>query len=183
MVNRSTRTDSNARPRRWTGTSQSRLPAFHFETGCGLGYGPGDLCGSGMDVFVAGVYVTETGTMTGIDVTDEQVEKARTLPADERRVFEEANRVLELDGRVALADSIENDADLWAACVGGAARIDSYTSLVETAGVELQEVRKDTQYEFIPGRAANACRRDGVKSISLCARRRSEEGTYNDQRK
>jgi ubiquinone/menaquinone biosynthesis C-methylase UbiE len=174
--------------------------------------------GSGMDAFVAGLHVTETGTVTGIDMTDEQVEKARTLAADngfhnvsfrqgyiedlpfedasfdavisngvinlsaeKDRVFEEANRVLKPGGRLALADiiseqqmpdSIKNDADLWAACIGGAAQIDSYTSFVETAGLELQQVRENPQYEFISGQAANACQKYGVKSISLSARKR-----------
>ena len=35
--------------------------------------------GSGMDAFVAGLHVTETGTVNGVDMTDEQVWKARTL--------------------------------------------------------------------------------------------------------
>jgi ubiquinone/menaquinone biosynthesis C-methylase UbiE len=38
--------------------------------------------GSGMDLFVAGMHVTETGTVTGVDMTDEQVRKSRRL-ADE----------------------------------------------------------------------------------------------------
>ncbi|USZ67202.1 methyltransferase domain-containing protein [Halorussus salilacus] len=174
--------------------------------------------GSGMDAFVAGVHVTETGTVTGIDMTDEQVEKARILAADngfhnvefrrgyvedlpfedgtfdavlsngvinlsaeKGRVFEEANRVLGPGGRVAVADiiseqrmpdTIKNDADLWAACIGGAAQIDSYTSLVEAAGFELRQVRENPQYEFVSGRATNACRKYGVKSVSLSARKR-----------
>jgi ubiquinone/menaquinone biosynthesis C-methylase UbiE len=173
--------------------------------------------GSGMDAFVAGLHVTETGTVTGIDMTDEQIEKSSRLAADEGfhnvefrqgyienlpfedgsfdavisngvinlsaekdRVFEEAKRVLKPGGRLALADiiseqqmpdSIKNDADLWAACIGGAAQIDSYTSLIETAGLEPQEVRENTQYEFISEQAANACQKYGVKSISLNARK------------
>ncbi|MFP9192366.1 methyltransferase domain-containing protein [Natronosalvus vescus] len=173
--------------------------------------------GSGMDAFVAGLHVTETGTVTGVDMTTEQVEKARdlaanngfhnvsfrkgyieelpfeddsfdavisngviNLSAEKDRVFEEANRVLKPGGRLALADiiseqqmpeSIKNDADLWAACIGGAEQVDSYTSLVETAGFELEEVRENTQYHFTSDRAANACQKYGVKSISLCARK------------
>jgi ubiquinone/menaquinone biosynthesis C-methylase UbiE len=102
------------------------------------------------------------------------------LSAEKDRVFEEANRVLKPGGRLALADiiseqqmpeSIKNDADLWAACIGGAEQIDSYTSLIETAGFELLEVRENTRYEFISKQAANACQKFGVKSISLNARK------------
>lgn len=173
--------------------------------------------GSGMDCFVAGLYVTETGAVTGVDMTDAQLEKARrladehgfhtvdfrhgyieTLPfedesfdavisngvinlsAEKDRVFEEAYRVLKPGGRLALADiiseqqmpdGIKNDADLWAACIGGAEQIDSYTSLIEAAGFELQDVRENGEYEFISDRAAGACEKYGVKSVSVGARK------------
>ena len=173
--------------------------------------------GSGMDAFVAGLHVTETGTVTGIDMTTEQVEKANDLAADngfhnltfregyiedlpfedasfdavisngvinlsaeKGTVFEEANRVLKPGGRLALSDiiseqqmpeSIKSDADLWAACIGGAEQIDSYTSLIEAAGFSVTGIRENTQYEFISDRAANACEQYGVKSISLGATR------------
>ena len=171
--------------------------------------------GSGMDAFVAGVHVTETGTVTGIDMTTEQVEKANELAADngfhnvtfregyiedipfadasfdavisngvinlsaeKGAVFEEASRVLKPGGRLALSDiiseqqlpeSIKTDADLWAACIGGAEQIDSYTSLIERAGFDVVEVKENTQYDFISDRAANACQKYGVKSISITA--------------
>jgi SAM-dependent methyltransferase len=171
--------------------------------------------GSGMDAFVAGLHVTETGTVTGVDMTTEQVEKANDLAADndfhnltfregyieglpfedasfdavisngvinlsaeKGRVFEEANRVLKPGGRLALSDiiseqqmpeSIKTDADLWAACIGGAEQIDSYTTFIEAAGFSVTEVRENTEYEFISDRAANACEKYGVKSISLAA--------------
>jgi ubiquinone/menaquinone biosynthesis C-methylase UbiE len=171
--------------------------------------------GSGMDAFVAGLHVTETGVVTGIDMTTEQVEKANdlatdngfhnlsfhegyiedlpfadasfeavisngviNLSAEKGTVFEEANRVLKPGGRLALSDivseqqmpeSIKSDADLWAACIGGAEQIDSYTSLIESAGFDLVEVQENTEYEFVSEQAANACQNYGVKSISLAA--------------
>jgi len=174
--------------------------------------------GSGMDAFVAGLHVTETGSVTGVDMTTEQVEKANDLAADngfhnvtfrkgyiedlpfedasfdavisngvinlsaeKGRVFEEANRVLEPGGRLVLSDiiseqqmpeSIKSDADLWAACIGGAEQIDSYTSLIEDAGFDFVEMDENTQYEFISDRAANACQKYGVKSITLVASKR-----------
>ena len=173
--------------------------------------------GSGMDMFVAALYVGENGSVTGVDMTDEQVEKARALAeengfhnvsirhgyieelpfdddsfdavisngvinlsAEKQQVFEEANRVLKPGGRLALADivsenqlpeSIKSDADLWAACIGGAAQADSYTEMIERAGFEMAEVRENTEYEFISEQAHGACQKYGVKSISLAARK------------
>jgi len=100
------------------------------------------------------------------------------LSAEKGTLFEEANRVLKPGGRLALSDiiseqqmseSIKSDADLWAACIGGAEQIDSYTSLIESAGFDLLEVQENTEYEFISEQAANACQKYGVKSISLAA--------------
>lgn len=173
--------------------------------------------GSGMDAFYAAMNVTETGSVMGVDMTDEQIEKSRTLATDngfhnvefhqgyiedlpfedesfdavisngvinlsaeKDRVFEEAHRVLRPGGRLALSDiiseqrmpeSIKNDADLWAACIGGAEQVDSYTDIIETTGFTDIEVRENTEYRFISDQATNACQRYGVKSISLGARK------------
>ncbi|WP_435177068.1 methyltransferase domain-containing protein [Halorussus sp. AFM4] len=102
------------------------------------------------------------------------------LSPDKRRVFEEAYRVLRSGGRLAVSDiiserrmpeSIKNDEDLWAACIGGAEQVDRYTRLIEAAGFEVAAVRDNTQYEFVSESAANACQKYGVKSISLGARK------------
>lgn len=169
--------------------------------------------GSGMDAFVAGLHVAESGAVTGIDMTSEQVKKANhlagengfhnvtfrngyiedlpfednsfgavisngviNLSAEKAQVFEEAFRVLRPGGRLAVSDiiseqqmpdSIKTDADLWAACIGGAEQVDKYTSLIEAAGFDLGPVQENTQYEFISEQAENACQNYGVKSISL----------------
>jgi len=68
-----------------------------------------------------------------------------------------------------MPENIETDADLWAAYTGGAEQIDRYTTSVETAGFSVTDVQENTQYEFISERAANACQKYGVKSISLGA--------------
>jgi SAM-dependent methyltransferase len=174
--------------------------------------------GSGTDVFVAALHVGETGSVTGLDMTEEQLKKARrlrdeagfenvsfeqgyieylpfddesfdvvvsngviNLSAEKDRVFEEVRRVLRPDGRLALSDissekqlseGVKTDADLWAACIGGAEQVDDYTAMIETPGFELVDVRDNSQYEFTSDQAQGACQRYGVKSISLAGRKR-----------
>ena len=173
--------------------------------------------GSGMDVFVAALHVGESGSVTGLDMTDEQLAKARklrdeaglenvsfekgyieelpfedesfdvvvsngviNLSPEKARVFEEASRVLKPAGRLALSDiisetqmpdSIKTNADLWAACIGGAMQINNYTDTIETSGFDVVEVRENPQYEFISEQAQGACQKYGVKSVSLGARK------------
>lgn len=204
-----------------------RIPARALDSFAGVGYhfDLADLregddvldlgSGSGTDAFVAALHVGESGSVTGLDMTDEQLGKARqlrdergfdnvsfekghieklpfedgtfdavisngviNLSAEKATVFAEANRVLAPGGRLAVSDiiserqmpeSIKTDADLWAACIGGAEQVDSYTSLIESAGFEVAEVRDNSEYEFISDRAANACQKYGVKSVSLRA--------------
>jgi len=204
-----------------------RVPAAAMESFAGVGYyfdlagiEAGDDVldlgsGSGTDVFVAAVHAGEGGSVTGLDMTDRQLEKARSLrdvagldnvafergyvedipfddgtfdvvvsngvinlSPDKAQVFEEAHRVLAPGGRLAIADiiseevmpeSIKTDEDLWAACIGGAEQIDRYTSSIEAAGFDVTDVRENTQYEFVSERAANACQKYGVKSVSIGA--------------
>jgi SAM-dependent methyltransferase len=206
-----------------------RIPTAAMESFAGVGYHfdfadleAGDAVldlgsGSGTDVFVAALHVGDDGGVTGLDMTDEQLEKARQLrdaagldhvafehgyieeiPFDDdtfdvvvsngvinlspekAQVFEEAHRVLKSGGRLAISDiiseelmpeSIKSDEDLWAACIGGAEQVDRYTGLIEDAGFEVEEVRDNQEYEFISDRAANACQKYGVKSVSIAARR------------
>ncbi|MFC6835694.1 methyltransferase domain-containing protein [Halomarina ordinaria] len=172
--------------------------------------------GSGMDVFVAAGHVGETGSVTGLDMTDEQLSKARrlgdewgfetvafeagyvedlpfeddsfdavvsngvvNLSAEKDRVFEEIARVLRPDGRLALSDivsearmpeRIKTNADLWAACIGGAEQVDDYRSTVEAAGFDVTAVETNPEYEFVSEQAQGACATYGVMSVSLAAR-------------
>jgi arsenite methyltransferase len=99
------------------------------------------------------------------------------LSADKARVFAEAARVLRAGGRLAVADivtekqltdTIIGNAELWAACVGGAAQEDTYRALIESAGLVVRQVRRN-DYRFISDQARSATMRYGVKSISLLA--------------
>ncbi len=171
--------------------------------------------GSGMDLFVAALHVGENGTVTGVDMTPEQIEKAQALAdengfhnvtvresyieelpfpdasfdavvsngvinlsAEKQRVFDEAARVLRSGGTLAVSDiiseqrmpdSIKSDADLWAACIGGAAEEDSYTEMIDDAGLEVTDVVENNEYKFISERAQGACSKYGVKSVSVAA--------------
>jgi arsenite methyltransferase len=74
------------------------------------------------------------------------------VSADKARVFAEAARVLRPSGRLAVADivteklltdAIIGNAELWAACIGGAAQEDTYRALIESAGLVVREVRRN----------------------------------------
>ncbi|WP_336343740.1 methyltransferase domain-containing protein [Halalkalicoccus ordinarius] len=207
-----------------------RVPSDAIASFAGVGYHfdladlqPGDDVldlgsGSGTDAFIAALHVGETGSVTGLDMTDEQLRKARqlrddagfenvsfekgyieavafddatfdavisngviNLSAEKSRVFTEAHRVLRPGGRLALSDvvsearmpaSIKDDADLWAACIGGAEQIDDYTTTVEAPGFDVAELRANDAYAFTSERAQGACDRYGVKSVSFGARKR-----------
>jgi len=93
-------------------------------------------------------------------------------------VFREAARVLAPGGRVALADIVADrplteaitcNAELWAACVGGAAQVDEYQDLIEKAGLRVETVRENTAYAFLSGSAQSATATYGIRSISLLA--------------
>lgn len=171
--------------------------------------------GSGMDSFVAALKVGEQGQVIGVDMTDEQLEKAErlrrdggfgqiryrkgyiqstgiedatadavisngviNLAADKAEVFAEAARLLKPGGRLAISDIVTEaalpegitcDATLWAACIGGAMQIDAYTDSIRAAGLEVKQVRDNSNYQFISESAQGATRQYGVKSVSILA--------------
>jgi ubiquinone/menaquinone biosynthesis C-methylase UbiE len=100
------------------------------------------------------------------------------LAPDKAVVFHEAVRILKPGGRLAIADIVTDaqlpetvtcNADLWAACIGGAMQRDDYRRAIETAGLRVKSVRENTGYQFISGNAKGAQQKWGVKSISLLA--------------
>jgi arsenite methyltransferase len=101
------------------------------------------------------------------------------LAPDKGRVFSEAARLLKPGGRLAIADIISErelkestrcNADLWAACIAGAERRDSYLHAIEGAGLTVEEIR-DNPYRFISDQALEASDKYGVKSVSLLAKK------------
>jgi arsenite methyltransferase len=102
------------------------------------------------------------------------------LCPDKARVFAEAARVLAPGGRLALADivaarmlpeTVTSNADLWSACIGGAAPEADYRAVIEAAGLRIDTVREVPEYQFLTTQAQNASRAYGVRAITLAARK------------
>jgi arsenite methyltransferase len=102
------------------------------------------------------------------------------LAPDKARVFREAARLLRRGGRLAIADIVADtalpetvvcNADLWAACIGGAAQLGDYRAAIEAAGLRVERLDENTRYQFISDRAKRATSKYGVKSVSVLARK------------
>lgn len=97
------------------------------------------------------------------------------LSAEKRRVFAEAARVLRPGGRLVVTDivagahlpeSVVCNADLWAACIGGAAQEDDYQDMITDAGFTLVAGRRN-DYDFVSDSAVGATSTFDVKSVTL----------------
>ena len=71
-----------------------------------------------------------------------------------------------------LPDSITCNADLWSACIGGAAYEPDYRAAITAAGLKIDTVREVADYQFLTEQARSASASYGVRSITLAADRR-----------
>lgn len=69
------------------------------------------------------------------------------------------------------ATGLECNPDLWAACIGGAAQQDGYRAAIEGAGLRMERIEENAEYQFISDRARGATAKFGVKSVSILARK------------
>ena len=124
-------------------------------------------------------YIEETGLGDGL--ADCVISNGViNLAPDKARVFREAARLLKPGGRLAIADIVTDhdlpetvvcNADLWAACIGGAAQRETYRAAIESAGLHVVEMKDNPEYRFISDRAQGATTKYGVKSVSILARK------------
>jgi len=212
-----------------------RVPGDAVESFAGVGYhlgvadiGAGDRIvdlgsGSGMDSFIAALRAGPSGEVVGVDMTDEQLAKARRLGTrqgfttvrfeqgyiehapvesesadvvmsngvinlcdDKAAVFREIARMLAPGGRMAISDIVTEkqltevivcDVNLWASCIGGAMQQDDYRQAIESAGLQVHEIRENSEYEFVSDSARGAMKTFGVKSVSILAVKPAEAGT------
>lgn len=100
------------------------------------------------------------------------------LAVDKAKTFREAARLLRPGGRLALADIVTDvrlpdgitcNANLWAACIGGAAQKDEYRSMIAAAGLKVVGEQRNVEYTFISENARKASDKFGVQSMSLLA--------------
>lgn len=100
------------------------------------------------------------------------------LAHDKQAIFRETARLLKPGGRLAISDivtatqlpeTVVCNADLWAACIGGAMQRDNYRSAIESARLEVKAIRDNPGYQFISASAKGAQQKWGVKSVSVLA--------------
>jgi SAM-dependent methyltransferase len=105
------------------------------------------------------------------------------LCSDKAAVFREIARVLEPGGRMAISDIVTEqqlteaivcDVNLWASCIGGAMQQDDYRAAIEAAGLSIEAIQENPQYQFISDSAQGATNTFGVKSISVLATKRRD---------
>lgn len=122
-------------------------------------------------------YIKATGLADGVAdvvILNGVINLSPTKPA----VFAEAARLLRPGGRLAIADIVTEvqppegivcNADLWAACIGGAAQEQDYRMMIERAGLRVTRVEHNVAYRFLSANAQAASRKYGVKSVSILA--------------
>jgi len=203
-----------------------RVPSGAMDSFAGVGYHFGleplvegervlDIgSGAGSDALFAALQVGSSGRVTGIDMTDRMLAKARehlaesgldnsrfekayaeevgsleeefdcvisngviNLSPDKTTVFKGIHDRLVSGGRlmfsdiitgVALPESVRENCELWAECIGGAVQRDGYLRLIEQAGLKVEKVH-DNDYRFSQDSTIASATKFKVGSISILA--------------
>jgi arsenite methyltransferase len=163
------------------------LPAGAVTSFAGVGYHlglarlvPGERVldlgsGSGMDALAAEVQVGPTGSVTGIDITPEQLAKARRLGRGRRVTFLRA-RIEELPF---------GDRQFDAVISNGVINLSpdklAYVGDIAAAGLDLEALVENPAYDFTSERAQRTSAKYGARSISLLARKPASPTHTNAQ--
>ncbi len=100
------------------------------------------------------------------------------LTPDKLVTFQGIKRVLKPGGRLMFSDivtgvelpqSVRENCELWAECIGGAWEQDSYVELIRQAGLDVETVNVNQAYAFTQESTINAASKFAVRSISVLA--------------
>jgi SAM-dependent methyltransferase len=159
-----------------------RIPAAAIDSFAGVGHfldladiAPGDTVldlgsGSGMDSFLASLAAAPDGRVIGVDMTDEQLAKAKRLAA-EAGIENAEFRSGYIEDPPVEADSVD--------CVisNGVINLSPDKAAVfAAAGLQIAEWRESEQYRFMSERADNACANTASRA-SRCSRGALRGGT------
>lgn len=102
------------------------------------------------------------------------------LIVDKNTVFDSIKSALKPGGRlmfsdivtgVELPESVRENCELWAECIGGAEQRERYVKRIESAGLRVEAVQENDTYRFTEGSTADAARRFQVTSVRILAYR------------
>jgi ubiquinone/menaquinone biosynthesis C-methylase UbiE len=102
------------------------------------------------------------------------------LTVDKPSVFAAIHRLLSPGGRLMFSDivtglelpeSVRENCELWAECIGGAIEQTRYLRMIENAGLRIETVKRNERYEFSQESTRTAAQKFQVRSISVLAHR------------
>ena len=100
------------------------------------------------------------------------------LSPNKGKVFKEISRVLKQAGRMAISDIVSEkqlsegiscNTTNWASCIGGAMQEDAYKAAIQNAGMQIKQIKTNSNYGFLSKSAQGASKDFGIKSVSLLA--------------
>ena len=68
-----------------------------------------------------------------------------------------------------LSEGISCNTTNWASCIGGAMQEDAYKAAIQNAGMQIKQIKTNSNYGFLSKSAQGASKDFGIKSVSLLA--------------